>query len=106
MPQLQCLEVDINEPLSREEWNNFIAVVEETQGLGWFQVLPVGQKSSMPYQFNMLHVLPAAKLPVTAPLDSFISQQLSLLRKKERGQSGNATMTTNVAGRQLTQREE
>ena len=30
MPQLQCLEVDINEPLSREEWNNFIAVVEET----------------------------------------------------------------------------
>ena len=49
MPQLQCLEIDINEPLSREEWNNFIAVIEETQGLGWFQVLPVGQKSSMPY---------------------------------------------------------
>lgn len=45
-PKLQCLEIDIEEPLTREEWNNFIAVVEETQGLGWFQVLPVGQKSS------------------------------------------------------------
>ena len=56
--KLQCLEVDIEDPLSREEWNNFIAVIEETKGLGWFQVLPVGQKSSMPLQFNMLHVLP------------------------------------------------
>ena len=97
---MQALEVDVVDPLTREEWNNFIAVVEETQGLGWFQVLPVGQKSSMPYQFNMLHVLPNAKIPVTSlPLDAFISSQLSLLRKKERGQGGNAVMSTNVAGR-------
>lgn len=57
-PNMQCLEVDICEPLSRDEWVNFTKVVLETQGLGWFQVLPVGQKSSMPYQFNMMHVLP------------------------------------------------
>lgn len=41
-PSLQCLEVDITNPLSREEWNNLVNVLEETQGLGWFQVLPVG----------------------------------------------------------------
>ena len=45
-PNLQCLEIDITGPLTREEWNNFVCVLEETQGLGWFQVLPVGQKSS------------------------------------------------------------
>ena len=105
---MQCLEVDITNPLSREEWNNFVNVLEETQGLGWFQVLPVGQKSSMPYQFNMLHVLPQAKIPVeTIPLDSFITNQLSLLRKKERGQGGQtAMMTSTVAGRALSMREE
>ena len=36
MPNMQCLEVDIEDPLSKEEWNNFIGVVEETKGLGWF----------------------------------------------------------------------
>lgn len=36
VPKLQCLEVDLDNPLTREEWNNFIAVIEETQGLGWF----------------------------------------------------------------------
>ena len=41
-PNLQCLEVDITAPLTREEWNNLVNVLEETQGLGWFQVLPVG----------------------------------------------------------------
>ena len=82
---MQCLEVDLEEPLSSEEWNNFIAVVQETQGLGWFQVLPVGQKSSMPMQFNMLHVLPQAKIPIERlPLDAFVATQLSCQRKKER----------------------
>ena len=61
----------------------------------------------MPYQFNMLHVLPQAKIPVdTLPLDSFVTNQLSLLRKKERGNGAGANISTNVAGRQLTQREE
>ena len=55
---MQCLEIDISIPLTNDEWNNLLEVVDETQGLGWFQVLPVGQKSSQPYQFNMLHVIP------------------------------------------------
>jgi len=54
---LPCLEVDITEPLAKAEWTNWLKVIEETQGLGWFQILPVGHKSSQPYQFNLLHVL-------------------------------------------------
>ena len=46
---LPCLEVDITEPLAKAEWVNLLNVVNETQGLGWIQILPVGQKSSQPY---------------------------------------------------------
>ena len=54
--------------------------------MGWFQVLPVGQKSSMPYHFNMMHILPQAAIPVPQlPLDVFISNHVAFLRKKERG---------------------
>ena len=63
----------------------------------------------MPFQFNMLHVLPQAKIPVDSlPLDNFVTTHLSMLRKKERGSqnTGQAIMTTAVAGRQLTAREE
>lgn len=105
-PSLQCLEIDVAAPLSHEEWTNFVEVIEETQGLGWFQVLPVGQKSSMPLQFNMLHVLPQAKIPVERlPLDTFIANKTSLLRKKERSLGATAMMSTQ-AGKQLTVREE
>jgi hypothetical protein len=48
MSKLQCLEIDINEPLAMVEWKNLAEVVNEVQGLGWFQILPVGQKSSQP----------------------------------------------------------
>jgi len=41
-PNLDCLEVDITEPLSKAEWTNLAKVIEETQGFGWFQILPVG----------------------------------------------------------------
>lgn len=56
----------------------------------------------------MLHVLPQAKIPVdTLPLDNFVTNHISLLRKKERGGKGvNAPMSTQVIGRQLTHREE
>ena len=83
--KLQCLDIDLENPLSREEWNNFVQVVEATQGLGWFQILPVGQKSSMPYQFNMLHCLPSKNIPCERlPIDVFFANQVSLQRKKER----------------------
>ena len=94
-PNLQCLDIDITKPLTPEEWNNTISVLDETKGLGWFQILPVGQKSSQPYQFNMIHVLPQAKIPVeTLPLDAFISNKISLERKKEQSRGANAMMTT------------
>ena len=90
-PNLMCLEVDICEPLSRMEWDHYLTVINETKGMGWFQVLPVGQKSSMPYQFNMLHILPQAKIPVERlPIDAFVNAKLSLLRKQER-ENGSAT---------------
>ena len=73
-PFMDCLEVDITEPLNKYEWINFCKVIEETQGLGWLQILPVGQKSSQPYQFNVLHVLPSDKIPVkTLPIDTFFA---------------------------------
>jgi len=43
----------------------------------------------MPLQFNMLHVLPQAKIPIEKlPLDVFVSAQLSSYRKKERSGNG------------------
>lgn len=84
-PKLQCLEIDIETPLTDVEWRNFAEVVDEVDGVGWFQVLPVGQKSSTPYQFNMLHVLPGNKLPVKKlPIDTFIDNKISYRRKKDK----------------------
>ena len=101
--KLQCLEIDILNPLADIEWRNFLEVVDEVQGLGWFQILPVGQKSSMPYQFNMLHILPEAKIPVEKlPIDVFIQNQLRFNKKKEsQGIKPQATV-----GKPLTTREE
>ena len=69
--------------------------------MGWFQVLPVGQKSSQPYQFNMLHVLPGNKMPVKKlPIQTFIDTKSSYMRKKDK--------TNNVQAQQRyqTQKEE
>ena len=63
----------------------------------------------MPYQFNMLHVLPQAKIPVSRlPVDVFINNYLSYMKKKEKAEGYNGTMTAtaNPTGRKLTQREE
>jgi len=84
-PKLQCLDIDLEMPLNGVEWRNLADVINEVKGLAWFQVLPVGQKSSMPMQFNVLHVLPNKKIPVkTLPLDLFISNAVSYQRKTER----------------------
>ena len=89
--KLQCLEIDNEHPLSSVEWKTFSQVIDEVQGLGWFQILPTGQKSSQPYQFNMLHVLPSNKIPVAAlPIDLFISNSLSYIKKmKKKACAGN-----------------
>lgn len=56
--KLQCLEVNLEEPLANSEWFNIAQVINETHGIGWVQILPVEQKASMPYQFNSIHMLP------------------------------------------------
>ena len=102
--KLQCLEIDIVNPLAEIEWRNFAEVIDEVQGLGWFQILPVGQKSSQPYQFNMLHVIPESKIPVEKlPLDVFITNRLGYQRKRER--EGTLAGTEGL-GKAMTHREE
>ena len=44
--KLECLEIDIEMPLSTIDWANFSLVINEINGMGWVQILPVGQKSS------------------------------------------------------------
>lgn len=75
--KLQCLEIDNSEPLTSFEWNNLSLVLAEVEGIAWFQVLPVGQKSSQPLQFNMIHFLPKFKFPVKKlPLQQFVEAKL------------------------------
>ena len=39
----------------------------------------------MPLQFNMLHVLPSANIPVERlPLDTFVANQLAQVKKRDR----------------------
>lgn len=40
--KVQCLQVDIENPLSTCDWINFATVIKEVNGLGWVQILPVG----------------------------------------------------------------
>ncbi len=34
--KLQCLEIDLEAPLSTIDWANFSLVINEIQGMGWF----------------------------------------------------------------------
>ena len=36
LAKLQSFEVNILEPLSKEEWINFVKTIDATKGLGWF----------------------------------------------------------------------
>lgn len=44
--KLACLEIVIEDPINHIEWQNLAEVLNMSQGLGWFQTLPVNQKSS------------------------------------------------------------
>ena len=80
---LQSLIIDNRNPLSPADWNSFAKIITEVQGLGCLQILPRGQKSSKPYQFNMLHVLPSYKIPCAQlPLDVIISQKQAVLARE------------------------
>ena len=65
-------------------------IIVETSALTWFQILPLDQKSSMPYQFNNIHVLPNIKHPFpNTPLDSMIAIKHKFLRKKKKIMKNN-----------------
>jgi hypothetical protein len=57
-------------------------IIREIQALAWVQFLPVDQKSSSPFQFNCIHILPNAYIPFpTLPLEKMISNKLTFLKK-------------------------
>ena len=82
--KLQCLEVAIEDPICNVEWVNIAEIINHVKGLCWFQVLPVGQKSCTPYQFNAIHLLPQSKIPFPLPIELFLKNNESNERKIER----------------------
>jgi hypothetical protein len=82
--KLQCTEIDIAEPLCHQEWVTIAEVLNGLEGLFWFQVLPVGEKSSLTLQFNTLHFLPQSRYPYALPIETFLKLQESNDRKIER----------------------
>lgn len=88
--KMQCLQIDIETPLSQIDWINFSTVIRETNGLGWVQLLPVGQSSSLPFQFNCMHVLPQSKIPFAKiPLDILIQTKLTYVKKNQKSKRNN-----------------
>ena len=80
--KIQCLEVNIADPLSTIDWQNMADIIREIQALAWIQLLPVDQKSSCPYQFNCMHILPNANIPFsTIPLEKMISNKMTFNKK-------------------------
>lgn len=83
--KLQCLEQNNVNMLSSADWSQLCSLLLEVQGLGWVQTLPVGQKSSQPLQFNMMHVLPSSKIPFAkVPMDIMISNKVNFMKKREK----------------------
>ena len=52
--------------------------------MAWFQVLPVNCKSSLPFQFNCVHILPEAKIPYELPIEFMLKIHEGNERKIER----------------------
>ena len=91
--KLQCLEVDIETPLSTIDWTNLSLVINEIKGMGWIQILPVGQKSSQPFQFNMMHIIPSSKIPFPkVPLDVMIKNKVTFLKKQDKRQKNPGSL--------------
>lgn len=85
MTKLQCLEIDLEAPLSHADWEQVAYVVKEISAMVWFQVLPANQKSSSPFQFNCLHVIPSEMIKVERlPIELLIAQKIKFNRKNEK----------------------
>jgi hypothetical protein len=51
----------------------------------WVQILPANQKSSFPFQFNAMHILPSSKIPFPkVPLDTMIKNKIDFSKKFEK----------------------
>ena len=75
--------------MSTRDWTQLTKVLSETQGMCWMQLLPAGQKSSQPLQFNAIHVLPQNKIPFEkVPLDKMIANKINLMKKAKKGTDG------------------
>jgi hypothetical protein len=86
--KLYSLEIDLEAPLSHLDWTQFVFVVLETKGLGWFQILPEKCKSSTPLQFNLIHVIPQSQIPFAKlPLDFLIAQKEKFIGKQQKQKS-------------------
>ena len=80
--KLQCLEVDVESPLSSIDWNYVALTITEIDALVWFQVLPANQKSSHPFQFNCVHVLPNSNIPFPIlPIEKMIKNKMTFSAK-------------------------
>lgn len=84
---LQSKEIDLETPLSTADWTNLVKIVKEISAFAWIQILPEGQKSSMPMQFNSMHVIPSNRIdaPFT-PLDKMISNKITYLGKHKKAE--------------------
>eukprot|EP00347_Sterkiella_histriomuscorum_P001454 403371978 len=82
--KLRCLEIDLRQPLSTIDWQNFATVLSEVQGLGFVSILPVGEKSSTPYQHQLMHILPNSKIPFQSlPLDLLITAKVQFVKLQQ-----------------------
>ena len=96
MTKLQCLEVDIEYPLSSLDWSHFSEVIGQVKGMGWIQLLPAKYKSSHPLQFNMMHIIPSSKIPLErVPIDRLIATKLTFLKKEEKISKDMSTIDAN-----------
>lgn len=91
--KIQCLEIDLENPVSSIDWNYIALTITSIDALVWFQVLPANQKSSHPFQFNCFHVLPNAKIPFPIlPIEKMIKNKMTFntkLEKQEKNKKNN-----------------
>lgn len=86
--KVQCLDINNAEPLSTLDWHHMSEIIKEIKAMAWIQFLPVGQKSSTPYQFNCMHILPNSKIPFSRiPLDKMISNKTTFMKKYSKQQN-------------------
>ena len=92
--KLQSLEIDNEIPLSQCDWGKIGTLIYEIKAMVWVQALPAGMKSSQPFQFNCIHVLPNVNIPYPKiPLDVMIANRAKYLKKREKHLKLNSNLS-------------